>query len=112
VANQGHTPEGRFKEGDQVWLEATNLKLPYHTPKLAPRCQGPFRISRVISLVAYQLMLPLLWGIYNVFHSLLLLPYKETTTHGPNFTRMLPDLIEGEEEYEVEAIINHRSYGC
>jgi len=30
VAGQGHTPEGQFKEGDQVWLEATNLKLPYH----------------------------------------------------------------------------------
>jgi len=37
VANQGPTPEGQFKEGDQVWLEATNLKLPYHMPKLAPR---------------------------------------------------------------------------
>jgi len=59
VANQGHTPEGRFKEGDQVWLEATNLKLPYHTPKLAPRHQGPFCINKVISLVVYQLALPL-----------------------------------------------------
>jgi len=56
VANQGHTPEGRFKEGDQVWLEATNLKLPYHMPKLAPRRQGPFRVNKVISPVAYQLV--------------------------------------------------------
>ena len=101
VANQGHTPEGQFKEGDQVWLEATNLKLPYHTPKLAPRCQGPFHISKVISLVAYRLALPLSWGIHNVFHSSLLLPYKETAAHGPNFTRPPPDLIEGEEEYEI-----------
>ena len=37
VANQNPIPEERFKEGDQVWLEASNLKLPYHTPKLAPR---------------------------------------------------------------------------
>jgi len=111
VASQGPTPKGRFKEGDQVWLEATNLKLPYHMPKLAPRCQGPFRISQVISPVAYQLTLPLSWGIHNVFHASLLLPYKETTAHGPNFTRPPPDLIEGEEEYEVEAIINHRHHG-
>jgi len=111
VANQEHTPEGRFKEGDQVWLEATNLKLPYHTPKLAPRRQGPFRVSKVISLVVYQLALPLSWGIHNMFHTSLLLPYKETTAHGPNFTRPPPDLIEGEEEYEVEAIINHRHHG-
>jgi len=112
VANREHAPEGRFKEGDQVWLEATNLKLPYHTPKLAPRHQGPFHISKVISPVAYQLALPLSWGIHNVFHSSLLLPYKETTTHGPNFTWPPPDLIEGEEEYEVEGVINHRYYGC
>jgi len=60
--------------------------------------------------VAYQLALPLSWGIHNVFHASLLLPYKETTAHGPNFTRPPPDLIEGEEEYEVEAIINHRHH--
>jgi len=111
VANQGPTPEGKFKEGDQVWLEASNLKLPYHTPKLAPRCQGPFRISEVISPVAYQLTLPLSWGIHDVFHASLLLPYQETTTHRPNFTCLPPDLIRDEEEYEVEAVVNHRRHG-
>jgi len=110
VAKQESTPEGQFKEGDQVWLEATNLKLPYHTPKLAPRRQGPFCISKAISPVAYQLALPLSWGIHNVFHASLLLPYKETTAHGPNFPRPPPDLIEGEEEYKVEAVTNHRYY--
>jgi len=78
VAKRETTPDGRFEEGDQVWLEATNLKLPYHTPKLAPRRQGPFRISKVVSPVAYQLALPLSWGIHDVFHASLLLPYKET----------------------------------
>jgi len=94
-----------------VWLEASHLKLPYHTPKLAPRRQGPFRVNKVISPVAYQLALPLSWGIHNVFHASLLLPYKETTVHGPNFERPPPDLIEDAEEYEVEAIINHRHHG-
>src|SRR5712675_1182720 len=111
VANQGPTPEGKFKEGDQVWLEASNLKLPYHTPKLAPRRQGPFRINKVISPVAYRLALPSSWGIHDVFHASLLLPYRETAAHGPNFARPPPDLIEGEEEYEVETIVNHRRHG-
>ena len=62
--------------------------------------------------MAYQLALPLSWGIHNVFHASLLLPYKETTAHGPNFMQPPPDLIEGEEEYEVEAVINHRHHGC
>jgi len=111
VANRSSIPEGRFKEGDQVWLEASNLKLPYHTPKLAPRHQGPFRISKIISPVAYRLALPLSWGIHDVFHASLLLPYRETATHRPNFTHPPPDLIEDEEEYEVEAIVNHRRHG-
>jgi hypothetical protein len=28
--------------------------------------------------VAYQLKLPMAWGIHNVFHASLLLPYHET----------------------------------
>jgi len=83
VAKRDMAPDGKFKEGDQVWLEATNLKLPYHTPKLAPRRQGPFRVSKVVSSVAYQLALPQSWGIHDVFHTSLLLPYKETAAHGP-----------------------------
>src|SRR5712672_148309 len=58
VANRNPAPEGQFKRGDQVWLEATNLKLPYHTLKLAPRRQGPFHVTEVISPVAYRLALP------------------------------------------------------
>jgi len=56
-------------------------------------------------------VLPLLWGTHDIFHASLLLPYQETAAHGPNFTRPPPDLIEDEEEYEVEAIVNHRCHG-
>jgi len=46
-----------------------------------------------------------------VFHVDLLTPYKETATYGSNYTRPPPDLINGEEEYEVERIINSRQLG-
>jgi hypothetical protein len=58
--------------------------------------------------VAYQLRLPMSWGIHDVFHASLLSPYHETNAHGPNFSRPPPDLIDGQEEYEVECIISHR----
>jgi hypothetical protein len=74
-----------FQVGEQVWLEASNLKLPYQTSKLAPKRQGPFKIIRKISPVAYQLELPASWTIHNVFHASLLSPYRETPAHGPNF---------------------------
>jgi Chromo (CHRromatin Organisation MOdifier) domain len=39
------------------------------------------------------------------------MPYTETQSHGPNFTRPPPDLIKGEEEYEVEQICAHWTWG-
>jgi Chromo (CHRromatin Organisation MOdifier) domain len=41
----------------------------------------------------------------------LLTPFKETEEHGHNFTEPLPDLMEGEPEYEVEQIIDARKKG-
>jgi hypothetical protein len=46
-----------------------------------------------------------------VFHACLLSPHKETEEHGPNYTNPPPDLINGEQEYEIEAIIAHRKQG-
>src|SRR5258708_9185745 len=97
--------------GTQVWLEGTHLHLPYQATKLAPKRYGPFEITKEISPVAYQLCLPIGWNIHNIFHALLLSPYCEMTAHGPNYSRPPPDLIEGEEEYEVEKVINHRHFG-
>jgi Chromo (CHRromatin Organisation MOdifier) domain len=111
VAHQGGTPKDMFQVRQQVWLEASNLKLPYQTTKLAPKRQGPFKIIKRVSSVAYQLELPSAWNIHNVFHASLLLPYRETPSHRPNFIRPPPELIRGEDEYEVEAIINHRFKG-
>ncbi len=46
-----------------------------------------------------------------MFHVDLLMPYKETEFHGRNFEWPLPDLIDGEEEYEVERITDFRHFG-
>jgi hypothetical protein len=61
------TPKAQFKEGDQVWLEAKNLALPYQTPKLAPKRHGPFTITKQVSPVAYRLELPPTWTIHDFF---------------------------------------------
>ena len=101
----------QYKIGNQVWLEATHLKLRHQKTKLAPKRYGPFRVVKEISPVAYKIQLPVSWGIHDVFHASLLSPYRETAAHGPNFSRPPPDLIDGEEEYEVERIVNHRRHG-
>ena len=96
-----------FKVNDQVWLESKNLKIPYQSRKLTPKWEGPFKIKEVLGLVTYRLTLPRQWKIHDVFHACLLMPYKETDLHGNNETRPPPDLVEGNEEYKVEAILSH-----
>jgi hypothetical protein len=86
LTNNKAPTEAHYKQGQQVWLEAKNLALPYGTIKLAPRCHRPFRITRVISPVAYKLELPHQWTIHPVFHTSLLTPYVETKEHGPNYS--------------------------
>src|SRR6266478_3988983 len=110
-SNQNGLPPSQYKPGQQVWLDATHLKLPHQKAKLTPKHLGPFTIIKEISPVAYQLALPISWRIHNVFHTSLLNPYRETKAHGPNFTCPPPDLIKGEEEYEVEWIVAHRTFG-
>ena len=39
----------QYKLGDQVWLEATHLKLWHQKTKLAPKHYGPFRVIKEIS---------------------------------------------------------------
>ena len=99
-----------FKVGDKVWLDTRNLKTNHHK-KIGPRREGPFEITKVIRPITYQLQLPKTWKIHNVFHATLLRHYKETEVYGANFMQLPPDLIEGEEVYEVENILKHRKRG-
>ena len=105
---RGFTP---FNLGDKVWLESKYLKLRHESKKIAPKREGPFTIIEVLNPLNYRLQLPNSWRIHPVFHATLLSPYKENGTHGTNFIQPPPELIEGEPEYEVEAIISHRRSG-
>ena len=97
-----------FIAGDKVWLEARNLKRNIISPKFATKREGPFKITRVLSSLSYQLEIPKSWKIHPVFHASLLTPYKENDIHSPNYPQPPPDLINGEEEYKVEWILKHQ----
>ncbi len=111
TAQKARPTEPRWSPGQKVWLEAKNLALPYGTIKLAPRCYGPFKILKVLSLVTYKLELLAQWTIHPMFHASLLTPYVETIEHGKNFSRPPPDLVDNNEQYKVETIRSHRRYG-
>ena len=100
-----------FNEGEKVWLEATNLRIPGRSQKISPKREGPFRITSKLSNLVYKLLLPKGWKIHPIFHASLLTPFIETKEHGPSFPRPPLDVIEGDEFYEVEAIIRHKGKG-
>ena len=72
---------------------------------MSPKCEGPFEISKVLGPVTYRLNLPTSWRIHNVFHAILLKPYQENETYGKNFSLPPPEIIDGEEVYQVETIL-------
>ena len=101
----------KYKEGDLVWLEGKNLHTAQPMPKLGAQRHGPFKVIQVMSPINYRLELPTQWSIHPVFHIDLLTPYRETITHGANYQRPLPNLVDNAEEYEVEKILDSQLFG-
>ncbi len=106
-----HKDMPKYQEGDLVWLEGCHLCTNQQTAKLAPKRHGPFPVTRVMSPVNYQLKLPTQWSIHDVFHIDLLMRYHKTDLHGPNYSRLAPDLVDNEEEYKVEKILDSWQFG-
>ena len=100
-----------FKKGDKVWLEAKNLKVGGAYRKLKVMREGPFEIEEVMGPLTYRLKLPRGWTIHPVFHAALLSPFRTTAVHGPAYAEPPPDVIDGENEWEPEAILRHRKRG-
>jgi hypothetical protein len=107
IANRKQSKFTPFEKNQKVWLDTRNLKIS-HYKKIAPKREGPFKIDEVLGPVTYWLKLLESWRIHNVFHATLLRPYIENKVYGNNYPRPLPELLEGEEVYEVETILKHR----
>src|SRR6267154_3358313 len=98
-----------FDPGDKVWLDAHNLRIRVPSRKLSPWRYGPYEVKEQVSLVTYHLKLPTSLRIHDVFHVNLLTPYHKTEEYCANYLQPPPELIDGEEEYEVEEIIDERT---
>jgi hypothetical protein len=102
------TPPRTFVPGNKVWLDSRHLRVLAPSKKLSPRRYGPFTVTEQISPVAYRIKLPQSMNIHDVFHVDLLTPYASTNAYGEAYPQPPPELIDGEEEYEVEEIIRER----
>ncbi len=95
-----------FKVGEMVLLSTKNLKFKYGTKKLHPRFCGPFKVTRVIRDVAFELDLPAEMGkVHNVFHGSLL---KHFVQHDRHPLPPPPLLFDDDEFFEVDYVLKHR----
>ncbi len=103
-------PARGFQIGERVWLDSTNLSLPCPKKKLDDKRVGPFEVIEKASAAAYKLKLP---------------PQLENPSpiqrETPNPVRTAPhslirncppppppDLINDEEEFEIEEVLDSR----
>ena len=102
--NKGWKPRS-YTPGDHILLLSKNIRLRRVSRKLADRYLGPFKVLKAIGRNAYTLALPKKYGrLYNTFYISLLEPYSMREGCEPPE----PTEIEGEEEWEVERILDLR----
>ncbi len=115
--NADHTASNfanvKFEAGDLVLLSTENLNLQLPSKKFQPRYIGPLKILQIRGentvVIEVPPRLKRLDPLQNIQH---LRPYKTRPAElGPQRIELPPDLVEGEEEYEVEDILAHRFVG-
>lgn len=111
ITQQTKNPIPQFHQGNQVWLEVKNIHTTHPMAKLAPKRHGPFLIEKMLGPVTAKLRLPYQWKIHPVFHTSLLTPYLQMSEYGKHFSNPPPDIIDEEEEYEVDQIVDSRIRG-
>ena len=97
-----------FAVGDKVWLLTPNIHTERPSKKLDWKRFGPFAITERIGLQAYRLDLPASMKIHPVFHVSLLEPYKPSTIPGRTRDPPPPIVINDENEWEVEEILDSK----
>jgi transposase InsO family protein len=107
-ANQSRDPVPMFKVGDSVWVNAKNIRTERPSKKLDWKNHGPFLITEVISPYAYRLALPPSMEVHNVFYVGLLSLASDDPLPGQRNQPPPPVITDGEEEFEVEEILDSR----
>jgi hypothetical protein len=110
-ANKHHTPAPVYKEGDLAWLLRRNVKTTRPSGKLDFKKLGPFKVLAKISSHAYKLDLPSSMKIHPVFHVSLLEPVAQDPLPDQVNPPPLPIIVEGEEEYFIEEILDVKAKG-
>ena len=104
------TPAPDYKPGDKVYLDASNIQTNRPSRKLSHWRLGPFPIVQRVGNGAYRLQLPpSMSQLHPVFNVVKLTPAPVDSIEGrcPH-PPPLPEIIDGEEEWVVEEILDSK----
>jgi len=108
--NRKRSDIDKYKVGDLVMLSTKDLKYQMvgrRTEKLTKRFVGPYKIKEIISSNVVKLELPSTVRIHPVVNVSRIHRYVRQV-EGQKKKQPAPVIIEGEEEWEVERILNKR----
>ena len=100
-----------FKVGDKVWLQAKEIKIHVPSWKLGLKQLGPFKVMKVIFEVDYQLKLPPILKLHDIFHVDHLSSYRGNEVNGLLPPSPKPMEVEGEENYKVDHVHDACMFG-
>ena len=109
-ADKKRSDTEKYKVGDLVMLSTKDLKYQMvgrRTEKLTERFVGPYKVKEIISSNAVRLELPSIVRIYSVVNVSRIRRYVGQV-EGQKKEQPAPVIIEEEEEWEVERILNKR----
>ena len=108
--NQRRLPAPDLQPGDKVYLDGSDITTTRPSRKLSHKRLGPFPIERKVGNIAYRLRLPpSMSRIHPVFNIVKLTPVPEDPIVGRRpLPQPLPEIIDGEEEWIVEEILDSR----
>jgi Chromo (CHRromatin Organisation MOdifier) domain len=98
--NRRREPAPEYTPGNKVYLDRSDIQTLRPSKKLAHRFLGPYVVEHRVGESAYRLRLP-----KSMSHLHPIFPVVKLLTAPPD-----PVLVDGEEEYEVEAVINSRLF--
>jgi len=110
--NQRRLPTPTYKPGDKVYLDASDIKTTWASKKLSHRQLGHYMVERQVAKNVYCLCLPKSMSrLHPVFNIVKLTPAPAHPIPGRHPKPLPPPkLVDGEEEYVVEEILDNKMF--